>query len=242
MTEFSVPRLVEVYETLNAYEPGTQPDFYADLAAELGAVSIVDVGCGTGLITRSLARRGHRMTGLDPAPAMLAVARMRPWGDRVRRIEGPVKSLPALAADLAMMSGHVAQFFLDDASWQAALTAIAGALRTGGHLAFETRDPAARAWETWGTRRTAVDPVYGRIAHWTTMVSVRDAVVAYELHYLFEDGEHVVVPGALRWRTLASLTTSLARAGFTIEQTYGDWDRRPAGRELIIVASLSAAR
>jgi hypothetical protein len=44
MTEFSVPRLVEVYETLNAYEPGTQPDFYADLAAELGAVSIVDVG------------------------------------------------------------------------------------------------------------------------------------------------------------------------------------------------------
>jgi SAM-dependent methyltransferase len=241
MTEFSDPRLVEVYETLNPYEPGTQPDFYAGLAAELGAGSIVDIGCGTGLITRALAGQGYRMTGLDPSPLMLDVARSRPGGDKVHWICAPVTELPALGADLAIMSGHVAQFFLSDESWASALTAVSRALRPGGRLAFETRDPADRAWETWGTRRTAVDPVRGPIEHWTSTVSVRDEVVAYELHYVFADGVHVVAPGALRWRTLDALRTSLARAGFTVDRTYGDWDRRPAGPELIIVASRSAA-
>jgi 2-polyprenyl-3-methyl-5-hydroxy-6-metoxy-1,4-benzoquinol methylase len=81
MTEFAHPRLVAVYETLNAYDPGTQPEFSARLAAELGAVSIVDIGCGTGLITRERARLGHRVTGPDPAPAMLGSARRRPYAD-----------------------------------------------------------------------------------------------------------------------------------------------------------------
>ena len=34
--EFSVPRLVSVYETVNAYELGTQPDFCRELAVEIG--------------------------------------------------------------------------------------------------------------------------------------------------------------------------------------------------------------
>ena len=50
IVEFTDPRLVAVYETVNAYEPGTQPEFYLGLAAEVGARSVVDLGCGTGLI------------------------------------------------------------------------------------------------------------------------------------------------------------------------------------------------
>jgi ubiquinone/menaquinone biosynthesis C-methylase UbiE len=44
------------------------------LEPEPGA-RILDVGCGTGYFTRRLAREGHRVTGLDPDPAMLAFAR-----------------------------------------------------------------------------------------------------------------------------------------------------------------------
>jgi hypothetical protein len=32
--EFTDPRLVAAYDTLNVYEPGTQPDFYLELARE----------------------------------------------------------------------------------------------------------------------------------------------------------------------------------------------------------------
>ena len=62
---------------MNPYAADAQPGFYAQLALETGAVSIVDLGCGTGLITCELARRGYRMTGVDPAPAMLDIARLR---------------------------------------------------------------------------------------------------------------------------------------------------------------------
>ncbi len=53
--EFTDPRLVAVYDALNQYPRKTQPEFYAQLARDVDARLIVDLGCGTGLITRALA-------------------------------------------------------------------------------------------------------------------------------------------------------------------------------------------
>jgi ubiquinone/menaquinone biosynthesis C-methylase UbiE len=48
------------------------------LAADLAAVSpsdhVVDLGCGPGVAAREAARRGARVTGIDPAPVMLRMA------------------------------------------------------------------------------------------------------------------------------------------------------------------------
>jgi ubiquinone/menaquinone biosynthesis C-methylase UbiE len=46
----------------------------ADLAAVSAADDVVDVGCGPGSAVREAARRGARVTGVDPAPVMLRVA------------------------------------------------------------------------------------------------------------------------------------------------------------------------
>ena len=123
IAEFIDPRLVAIYDTVNSYAADAQPGFYLQLAAELGAVSIVDLGCGTGLITCELARHGFRMIGVDPSPAMVNIARHRPDGNRVHWIDGDASALGTPGADLAIMSGHVAQFFVSDESWQATLPA-----------------------------------------------------------------------------------------------------------------------
>jgi ubiquinone/menaquinone biosynthesis C-methylase UbiE len=69
---------------------------------------------------------------------MLAVARSRPGHDQVRWIDGDATTaVPALVADLAIMTGHVAQVFLDDAAWMQALRAVHRVLAPGGRLAFE---------------------------------------------------------------------------------------------------------
>ena len=47
----------------------------ADLASGSDAVRVVDVGCGPGTAVRKAARRGARVTGVDPAPVMLRLAR-----------------------------------------------------------------------------------------------------------------------------------------------------------------------
>jgi len=148
--EFTDPRLAAVYDALGPDRADT--DFYLDLAAEPAASSVVDIGCGTGLLACELAQRGHAVTGVDPAAAMLDVARHRPGTDRVRWIEGEAAALGSGRADLAVMSGHVAQVIADDDRWEATLDAIREALRPGGWMAFESRDPDARGWEAW-TRR-----------------------------------------------------------------------------------------
>ena len=47
----------------------------ADLAAVTGDDRVVDVGCGPGAAAREAARRGAGVTGVDPAPVMLKLAR-----------------------------------------------------------------------------------------------------------------------------------------------------------------------
>jgi ubiquinone/menaquinone biosynthesis C-methylase UbiE len=86
---------------------------YAALMDELGAHSVLDLGCGTGTFACLLARRGKEVTGVDPAVAALAVARRKPAADRVRWLAGDAGSLPPpttclknRAARSLMWSGH----------------------------------------------------------------------------------------------------------------------------------------
>jgi SAM-dependent methyltransferase len=240
--EFSDPRLVAIYDSANSYGANAQPAFYARLAEDLDASSIVDLGCGTGVITCALAGLGYAVIGVDPAPEMLKAARLRPLADEVTWIDGDARHLGTPNADLAIMTGHVAQFLLTDEAWRSTLGALHAALRPGGHLAFESRNPAVREWESWtpGRRRLVRDPTAGVIERWPHVHDVRDGVVSYTIHNRFlSTGEDVLAATRIRFRTRDEITSSLAAAGFSVEVVYGDWDRRPVSRatpEMIFVA------
>src|SRR5215471_5521817 len=78
--------LVELYDLDN---PGGEDHaYYRALADELNARSIVDLGCGTGLLTRSLAWPGRVVTGVDPSRTMLEYARSQPGSGAVTWIHG----------------------------------------------------------------------------------------------------------------------------------------------------------
>jgi SAM-dependent methyltransferase len=242
IAEFDDPRLVAIYDAVNAYVEGEQPDFYAQVAAEIAATAVLDFGCGTGLVTSDLAERGYCMTGIDPSAEMLAVARRRPEAGPITWVHGDARTIGAPNADLAFMSGHVAQFFVTDDEWRDALAALHRGLRPGGTLAFETRNPEDREWERWSARRpTSVDdPHAGRIETWSECREVHDGVVSYTNHYRFAGtGETLTSSAALRFRALPELDGSLAEAGFDIDAVYGNWDRTavtPTSPELIVIA------
>jgi ubiquinone/menaquinone biosynthesis C-methylase UbiE len=105
----------------------------------MDATSVLDVGCGTGALLRRARQAGHagRLCGLDPDPAMLAVARRR--GD-VEWVAGTAASMAFdREFDLAVMTGHAFQVLVSDEELRASLTAIRRALADGGRFGFETR-------------------------------------------------------------------------------------------------------
>lgn len=227
---FDEPRLTAFYDTENSGRHDI--DFYLALAEELSARHVVDIGCGTGVLAVELAERGHRVTGVDPSPAMLNVAKSRPGNEKVRWIEGTAADLPAGEFDLAIMTGHVAQVFLDDAAWGTNLTAIHRALKYAGHLAFESRDPRARAWQQWTpehTRRRVDGPDESMVV-WYRTTEVSGDLVYFEAHNEFADGEDWMATDTLRFPSERLLTNSLRDNGFTVRALYGDWDRAPVSR------------
>lgn len=71
----------------------------ARLAADLARVSptdhVVDIGCGPGTAARVAARRGARVTGVDPSPPMLRLARaVTRTGAGIEWAEGGAEALP----------------------------------------------------------------------------------------------------------------------------------------------------
>ena len=234
-------RLVELYDIENTR--GADTDFYVRLAAALDARTIIELGCGTGRLTLDLVGDGRQVIGIDPAPAMLAYARRKPGAEQVQWVEGDSSALGTPEADLAIMTGNVAQVFLDDAAWAATLRDIHAALRPGGHLAFESRNPDDRAWARWNPEATyeQFDSPHGPMECWLELVSVDDGRVHLVGHNVFKaTGEVVVASEELRFRTLLELIDSLLKAGFTVEHVYADFAKNPYGStypgELIVEA------
>jgi SAM-dependent methyltransferase len=229
------------YDQLNAADDDYR--YYAALAARLDAGRVVDLGCGTGSLGVLLATVGCEVVGVDPDQDMLDVARSRPGGERVTWRQGYADALDSDWADLAVMSGHVAQVFVDDAEWRDVLAELRRGLRAGGGLAFETRNPTARGWERWTRRQTSRVVAGGEGEHefWHELVSVDLPQVTYATYVRdLRTGEQSGDEETLTFRDEATLRADLQRAGFEVEHIHGDWDQSPVtstSPELIVVAT-----
>jgi SAM-dependent methyltransferase len=222
------PRLVDLYDVDNP--SGLDHDFYRGLVDAVDARGIVDLGCGTGLLTVTLAGPGRTVIGIDPSAAMLRLAAGRPDGDQVRWVLGDSRDLDVRDLDLAVMTGNVAQHILG-ADWPRTLTDLRRALRPGGVLAFESRNPAARDWEKWALAEQdsdTRDTPHGPLREWADVSAGADGLVTATFYNVFEaTGDRVVETMTLAFRDQKQLTRQLDAAGFTVEAVWGDWKRMP---------------
>jgi len=239
--QFSDPLLVLAYDALNAL--GEDRDFWLKEIERLAPKTIIDLGCGTGLLTCDLAKRGYVMIGVEPAGKMLDIARTKPYADNVQWIEGGYQKFDGLKADMVLMTSHVAQFFLDDKDWQAMLKVAYKAINTGGHIIFDSRTPIFPPYQTWPTESSpqrVQDVTLGPIDWYYKLLGIKGNRVRYQLQFHFiNSGEKVTSTDELIFRSQDELTRSLENAEFKVEAVYGDWDNSLAtsvSPEMIFVA------
>jgi SAM-dependent methyltransferase len=233
---FAEPRLARIYDLWE----GDRIDLpsYLAIVAELGARSVLDVGCGTGNWACMLAERGFEVVGLDPAAASLDVAKGKPGAQRVRWVHGDVTSLPALTVDLATMTGNVSNVFLTEQDWSATLRGVHAALRPGGHLVFESVDPAGQPWLNWNRETTYVrreSPDAGAFESWMDVTQVDGDLVSTRRTYVFAaDGATLTSEGTRRYPPRVVIEDSVISAGYEVTDVRGAPER--PGLELVFIA------
>lgn len=233
---FDDPRLARLYDALDVGRADLS--HYVALVDELDAHRVLDIGCGSGLLALMLASRGLEVVAADPAEASLDVARAQPGSDQVTWVEASATHLPVSEDfDVALMTGNVAQVFLDDDEWAAALRRAAAVLRTGGHLVFETRDPSRAAWTEWtpdATRQHIEDAVEGTVESWQDVTGVDLPLVSFQTHFRFADGTAATSTSTLRFRSREQIEQALTEAWLDLVEVREAPDR--PGREWVFIA------
>lgn len=233
---FRHPRLASLYDLLDPDR--SDLDAYVHIAEEFRARHVLDIGCGTGVFALMLASRGIEVVGVDPAEASIAVARGKPGSERVRWIHGDATALPPLHVDLATMTANVAQAIVDSQVWRQTLRGAYTALRPGGNLVFETRDPARRAWEGWNRQAThsvTQIPGVGAVESWVELIDVRLPLVTFQRTYvLAADRQTLTSRSTLRFRERKDVEADLVSHGYVVEDVRDAPDR--PGREFVFLA------
>ena len=219
-------RLVELYDDDNP--DGPDHEFYRRLADEISAHSVLDVGCGTGILTATFVRSGRTVVGIDPSRNMIAYAANRVDGRAVRWVLGDSRDIPDEPFDYAVMTGNVAQH-IPDGDWERTLADINGAPRDNGVLAFESRNPNTRAWEVWAAEDPTIrDTAGGPVREWTEASETAPGRVLLASHNLFEaSGHHVIKRLTLAFRDRQVIEQQLSDAGFVVDGVWSDWNRAP---------------
>ncbi|MCP1411770.1 class I SAM-dependent methyltransferase [Paenarthrobacter sp. A20] len=233
-------RLSALYDVENLW--AADDDFFLAFVNERPNSRVLDLGCGTGRMTLAVAAEGHAVVGIDPNPHSLAAARGKRGADHVTWIEGTSTQIPEGTFDVAIMTAHVAQAINDDGDWSRTLADVHRALAPGGRLVFDTRDPAAKAWEGWNpptTRRTHTLPDGSALETWMESVLLPGGLVALTEHRLLDGSIDETESSVLAFRSEDQLRQDLGLAGFEVDHILGGWAGEDVGSgqgELIALA------
>lgn len=192
------------------------------------AASVLDLGCGTGTLLAELSQ-GREAWGVDPAGAMLEIARQRPGGERARWMKADARSVRLdRRFDLVLLTGHAFQVFLTREDQAAALETIARHLSPDGCFVFDTRNPLLQAWKNWTpekSRERINHPQHGSVVVWNDVADdPATGIVTYETHYrvVETDKTHSAV-SRIAFPALDTVRELMDAAGLVAEQWYGDW-------------------
>jgi 2-polyprenyl-3-methyl-5-hydroxy-6-metoxy-1,4-benzoquinol methylase len=156
----------EVTATYGVYHRYLLEPYLDRLAIELGPGRCLDLGCGTGVITLALVRRGFDVLGIDHSEQMLAIAKAKLAAaggpGTYRLVVGDVRDLPASDGEFDCVTCQGLLHHLSE--MEPCLVELDRVLRPGGFFYISEpclgATPLKRALTAvWGLRRLGRDRV-----------------------------------------------------------------------------------
>jgi SAM-dependent methyltransferase len=243
------PWLAELYDLMPGYAGRCDIEFYTDCAQAAGG-KVLELGCGTGRVLVPLARAGLQVVGLDLSEHMLARCRAKldgvPTGvrDRVRLVRGDMRDFD-LGDEFALITTPFRPFqhLLETDDQLACLRCANQHLAPAGLLILDLfqPNPLLLAGET--NLEESVDfadvpmPDAGkftcshRVAAFHRSRQYNDVELIYDVTHPDGTTERLVHAFPFRYFFRYEVEHLLARSGFRVLDTFGDFDRSPLGDE-----------
>jgi SAM-dependent methyltransferase len=206
---------------------------YVDLLDEaVGGIAgkkVLDIGCGTGLLSVKIAKQGAQVTGIDLSSDMLAVAekRARALSLPVQFIEQPMQQLAGFTGfDLAVIAIDSLNYLADKEDVRSTFQHIYTSLAVGGALVFDVHS-------TYKTDVIFMEGPFtfddGRIAYiWETEEGEQPHSVDSELAFFIreDNGLYRRFDEVQSQRTfeIHDYVEMLMEAGFSVERVFADWE------------------
>jgi ubiquinone/menaquinone biosynthesis C-methylase UbiE len=210
---------------------------------------VLELGCGTGRVSRPLAEAGVDLVGIDRSAPMLERARERSAeaspldvargererveGPRFRLIRGDIRALPFRPRTFSMVLAPygILQSLIRPRDLTATLASVVRVMKPGGTFGIDLV-PDVPQWREYKNRVQLAGP--GNGAHLTLIESVRQdrarRLTTFAQCYVERRGrrtrEHRF---DLTFRTLTvpQMARELERAGFAVQTVLGDYQGRP---------------
>ena len=196
------------------------------LAAELPGAAVLDVGCGTGVVSLALAERGFEVTAVDHSPEMLAIARGKAssagFASKIQFEAGDVTQLPFQDGSFAGATAQGVLHHMADSS--TALEEMRRVVKPGGFIFVSEpcleRTPLSRGTEgvlaiarvlkrriSRSKRRSVPETVEKPLSGPALVADLTRLGLAYDLQYAIHIPYlHRVLPDSVRLPLIRALS------------------------------------
>lgn len=223
------------------YEPEIR--YLTKLALEQRG-AVLDLCCGTGIVTIPLAETGLEVVGVDISPEMLeqAKAKAKNSTNPTFYLQDALEFISAQRFGLTLMTGNAFQAFLSEEHVKALLAKVYEHLEPGGVFIFDTRLPEGYDFtldddfKLWSEYKDAS----GNPARFLAKQAAFDAehgLLRYEMQDVFADGTVKPSSESLKFTPLTTLLAWVRASGFKVVGQYQNWHLEPlqAGSAAIVL-------
>jgi 2-polyprenyl-3-methyl-5-hydroxy-6-metoxy-1,4-benzoquinol methylase len=248
LEEFSDPPNYDIEEGMRSE---SRIAFYCDLAKTVGG-PVLEIACGSGLVTISIAAQGLDVTGVDLARPMLVHARKKAeaQGLNVRWVEADARSFDlGTLFQFIFITGNAFQAFLRREDQEALFASVKRHLLPDGVFAFETRNPSghdltSQAEEEFDQSYTSIEGHQVSVSS-TQIYDPILQIIYWTSYRRWNDGEHdheKETHIACRFTHPQELEALLHYNGFQTVQQYGNWNREALSASSPSIISICKSR